>query len=35
MFKMGITRRKVPFNVWIWSEELKVLGMEDFYFSEY
>ena len=32
---MGITRNRVPFNVWKWSEELKVLNLEDFSFSEY
>ena len=32
---MGISRNRVPFNVWKWSEELKVLNLEDFSFSEY
>ena len=34
-FKMGITRNRVPFDVWKWSEELKVLSIEDLSFSEY
>ena len=32
---MGITRNRIPFDVWVWQEELKVLALEDFAFSKY